>query len=127
MKLHYKPLQVMKNIVTICNTNRKETSLNKTNIKMWNNNINIDHTWFLFSWIQLDIVQDNNGNFLSADEMPIPAMYFILSLVYAMLTFSWGSVLRKAEWVIQVETCSFRKSRGRNYSLIDRAENVCQL
>ncbi|XP_012941569.1 protein GPR107 [Aplysia californica] len=47
--------------------------------------------------LSLDIVQDNNGNYLSAGEMPIPAMYFVMSIVFFILTVAWFSVLRKAE------------------------------
>ncbi|KAK3732504.1 hypothetical protein RRG08_030704 [Elysia crispata] len=51
------------------------------------------------SWVNLSvhIVQDNNGNYLSADEMPIPALYFMFSVVFFILTAVWYSVLRKAE------------------------------
>ncbi|RUS74547.1 hypothetical protein EGW08_017695 [Elysia chlorotica] len=47
--------------------------------------------------LSLNIVQDNNGNYLSADEMPIPALYFMFSVVFFILTAIWFSVLRKAE------------------------------
>ncbi|GFS17571.1 protein GPR107 [Elysia marginata] len=47
--------------------------------------------------LSLHIVQDNNGNYLSADEMPIPALYFMFSVVFFILTAVWFSVLRKAE------------------------------
>ncbi|BFZ20668.1 hypothetical protein BsWGS_23707 [Bradybaena similaris] len=44
----------------------------------------------------VQIIQDNNGNYLSADEMPIPAMYFLFSVVFFVLTLVWFLVLRKA-------------------------------
>ncbi|GFN88404.1 protein gpr107 [Plakobranchus ocellatus] len=47
--------------------------------------------------LTLQIIQDNNGNYLSADEMPIPVLYFMFSIVYFILTAIWYSVLRKAE------------------------------
>ena len=45
----------------------------------------------------MEITEDNNGNFLSAGEMPVPALYFTFCVLFFIAAVSWLSVLRKSK------------------------------
>ncbi|KAJ8300634.1 hypothetical protein KUTeg_022153 [Tegillarca granosa] len=47
--------------------------------------------------ISISMVEDNNGNYLSAGEIPLPYLYFVLTVVYFAAGIVWFCVLRKAE------------------------------
>jgi len=49
---------------------------------------------------QLKVMEDNNGNYLSAGEMPIPTLFFGLCVVYLGVAIFWMVVLRKAKYVV---------------------------
>ena len=42
------------------------------------------------------MIEDNNGNYLSAGEIPIPALFFALCIVYFIAGMVWLTVLRKS-------------------------------
>ncbi|KAL4218634.1 hypothetical protein ACF0H5_021223 [Mactra antiquata] len=45
----------------------------------------------------IDIVEVNkNGNYLSASSMPLPTLYFVLSLLYVIMAIVWNTVLCKS-------------------------------
>ncbi|CAL1530524.1 unnamed protein product [Lymnaea stagnalis] len=46
--------------------------------------------------LSIQIIQKNEFSYLSADEMPIPVLYFVFSVTFFILTVVWFSVLRKA-------------------------------
>nr|ACD80178.1 G protein-coupled receptor [Littorina littorea] len=43
------------------------------------------------------ITEDNNGNFLTAGEMPVPAVYFTFSVLFFIAGVAWLSVLRRSK------------------------------
>ncbi|XP_076436914.1 protein GPR107-like [Babylonia areolata] len=45
----------------------------------------------------LEITEDNNGNFLTAGEMPVPALYFTFSVLFFIAAVAWLSVLRRSQ------------------------------
>ncbi|XP_067662494.1 protein GPR107-like isoform X2 [Haliotis asinina] len=47
--------------------------------------------------LSLEITEDNNGNFLSAGQMPEPALYFTFSLIFFIAACLWLGVLKKSE------------------------------
>lgn len=49
-------------------------------------------TYFLN--FDVDIEENNNGNFLSATEMPLPILYFMMSVLYFLSGLFWVYVLR---------------------------------
>ena len=53
---------------------------------------------FGYSWtrsnLTLDITESNIHNFLSAGEMPLPEMYFALSIIFFLLGVFWISVVK---------------------------------
>lgn len=42
----------------------------------------------------VDIEENNNGNYLSATEMPLPILYFLMSVLYFLSGLVWVYVLR---------------------------------
>lgn len=46
--------------------------------------------------LTMDITEDNNGNFLTAGEMPVPVLYFTFCVLYFIAGVAWLSVLRKS-------------------------------
>nr|KAG5705751.1 hypothetical protein BaRGS_027410 [Batillaria attramentaria] len=47
--------------------------------------------------LMLEIVEDNNGNYLTAGEMPVPALYFTFSILFFITGVAWLSVLRRSK------------------------------
>ncbi|XP_055911249.1 protein GPR107 [Eupeodes corollae] len=45
----------------------------------------------------VDIEENNNGNFLSAGEMPLPALYFMMSLLFFLSGLFWVFILKKSK------------------------------
>lgn len=45
---------------------------------------------------QIDIEENNNGNYLSAGEMPLPALYFMMSLIFFLSGLFWMFLLKKS-------------------------------
>ena len=43
------------------------------------------------------ITEDNNGNFLTAGEMPVPVLYFTFSVLFFITGVAWLSVLRRSK------------------------------
>ncbi|KAK7095551.1 protein GPR107-like [Littorina saxatilis] len=43
------------------------------------------------------ITEDNNGNFLTAGEMPVPAVYFTFSVLFFIAGVAWLSVLHRSK------------------------------
>ncbi|XP_076436650.1 protein GPR107-like [Babylonia areolata] len=46
--------------------------------------------------LTMEIAEDNNGNFLSAGEMPLPALNFTFSVVYFIAAVAWWFLLRRS-------------------------------
>ncbi|XP_041369140.1 protein GPR107-like isoform X3 [Gigantopelta aegis] len=46
--------------------------------------------------LTLEITEDNNGNFLSAGEIPEPAMFFAFSIAFFIASMVWIIVLKKS-------------------------------
>jgi len=46
---------------------------------------------------QVDIEENNNGNYLSAGEMPLPALYFMMSLLFFLSGLFWVFILKKSK------------------------------
>ncbi|KAL8598165.1 hypothetical protein ACOMHN_043236 [Nucella lapillus] len=44
----------------------------------------------------IEITEDNNGNFLTAGEMPVPALYFTFSVLFFIAGTAWLSVLKRS-------------------------------
>ena len=51
----------------------------------------------LFNIFQVDIEENNNGNYLSAGEMPLPALYFMMSLLFFLSGLFWVFILKKSK------------------------------
>ncbi|XP_025112920.1 protein GPR108-like isoform X1 [Pomacea canaliculata] len=47
--------------------------------------------------LSVEIIEENNGNFLTAGEMPVPALYFTFSVVFFIMGVAWFSVLRRSK------------------------------
>ncbi|XP_012254100.2 protein GPR107 isoform X2 [Athalia rosae] len=45
----------------------------------------------------LQIEEDNHGNFLSAGEMPLPALYFMMALLFFLSGCFWVFILKKSK------------------------------
>lgn len=45
----------------------------------------------------VDIEENNSGNYLSAGEMPLPALYFMMSLLFFLSGLFWVFILRKSK------------------------------
>ncbi|KAL7040321.1 hypothetical protein ACKWTF_000356 [Chironomus riparius] len=52
-------------------------------------------TYFLS--FNVDIEENNNGNYLSATEMPLPILYFLMSVIYFLSGLLWIYVLRQSK------------------------------
>ncbi|KAJ9591309.1 hypothetical protein L9F63_002159, partial [Diploptera punctata] len=48
----------------------------------------------------MEIEENNNGNFLSAGEMPLPALYFMMSLLFFLSGCFWVFILRKSKQLL---------------------------
>ncbi|CAD7090007.1 unnamed protein product [Hermetia illucens] len=48
----------------------------------------------------VDIEENNSGNFLSAGEMPLPALYFMMSLLFFLSGLFWVFILKKSRHVV---------------------------
>lgn len=46
---------------------------------------------------QVDIVENNMGNYLSAGEMPLPSLYFMMSLLFFLSGLFWLFLLKKSK------------------------------
>jgi hypothetical protein len=44
----------------------------------------------------MEITEDNNGNFLSAGEIPVPNLFFMFCVLFFITGVAWLSVLRKS-------------------------------
>lgn len=53
------------------------------------------NTYFLS--FNVDIEENNNGNYLSATEMPLPILYFLMSVIYFLSGLLWIYVLRQSK------------------------------
>lgn len=49
--------------------------------------------------LQFDVTieENNSGNFLSAGEMPLPALYFMMSLLFFLSGLFWVFILKKSK------------------------------
>ncbi|XP_053658310.1 protein GPR107 [Anopheles marshallii] len=45
----------------------------------------------------VDIEENNSGNYLSAGEMPLPALYFMMSVLFFLSGLFWVFILRKSK------------------------------
>lgn len=45
----------------------------------------------------VDIEENNSGNFLSAGEMPLPALYFMMSILFLLSGLFWVFILKKSK------------------------------
>lgn len=48
----------------------------------------------------VDIEENNRGNFLSAGEMPLPALYFMMSLLFFLSGLFWVFILKKSRHTV---------------------------
>ncbi|KAH8274227.1 hypothetical protein KR018_009079 [Drosophila ironensis] len=48
----------------------------------------------------VDIEENNNGNYLSAGEMPLPALYFLMSLLFFFSGLFWVFILKKSKHTV---------------------------
>ncbi|XP_068158710.1 protein GPR107 [Drosophila tropicalis] len=48
----------------------------------------------------VDIEENNNGNYLSAGEMPLPALYFMMSLLFFLSGLFWVFILKKSKHTV---------------------------
>ncbi|KAH8344696.1 hypothetical protein KR067_003837 [Drosophila pandora] len=48
----------------------------------------------------VDIEENNNGNYLSAGEMPLPALYFMMSLLFFFSGLFWVFILKKSKHTV---------------------------
>lgn len=48
------------------------------------------------SKFQIDIEEANKSNFLSAGEMPLPELYFMMSLIFFLSGLFWVFLLKKS-------------------------------
>ena len=46
---------------------------------------------------ELKLEENNSGNYLSASEMPLPALYFMMSILFFMSGLLWVFILRKSK------------------------------
>lgn len=44
-----------------------------------------------------EIIENNHGNFLSAGEMPLPGLYFMMSLLFFLSGLFWVYMLRRSK------------------------------
>jgi hypothetical protein len=51
----------------------------------------------MFIFLQLEIEENNSGNYLSAGEMPLPALYFMMSILFFLSGCFWVFILRKSK------------------------------
>ncbi|XP_046362266.1 protein GPR107-like [Haliotis rufescens] len=63
----------------------------------FHNCYNYDHKAKSMVNLSLEITEDNNGNFLSAGQMPEPALYFTFSLIFFIAACLWLGVIKKSE------------------------------
>lgn len=47
--------------------------------------------------LQIQISEINNGNFLSAGEMPLPILYFVMSLLFFLSGCFWVFILKRSK------------------------------
>ena len=55
-----------------------------------------------YFWIGLpvQVVERNpDDNYLSAGEMPLPALYFMMALLFLLSAAFWFFLLKKSKWV----------------------------
>jgi len=45
----------------------------------------------------LEIEENNSGNYLSAGEMPLPALYFMMSVLFFLSGCFWLFILHKSK------------------------------
>ncbi|XP_039498642.1 protein GPR107 isoform X2 [Drosophila santomea] len=57
------------------------------------------HTSKIMSF-NVDIEENNNGNYLSAGEMPLPALYFMMSLLFFLSGLFWVFILKKSKHTV---------------------------
>lgn len=50
-------------------------------------------------FLQIEILENNGGNYLSAGEMPLPALYFMMALLFFLSGTFWVFILRKSKYV----------------------------
>ncbi|TMW52137.1 hypothetical protein DOY81_002772 [Sarcophaga bullata] len=48
----------------------------------------------------VDIEENNNGNYLSAGEMPLPALYLMMSLLFFLSGLFWVFILKKSKHTV---------------------------
>lgn len=50
-------------------------------------------------YLNFDVVieENNSGNFLSAGEMPLPALYFMMSVLFLLSGLFWVYILRSSK------------------------------
>lgn len=53
-------------------------------------------TYLILICLQINIRENNDGNFLSAGEMPLPALYFMMALLFLLSGSFWVFILRKS-------------------------------
>jgi hypothetical protein len=49
--------------------------------------------------LQMEIKEINNDNFLSAGEMPLPELYFMMALLFFLSGCFWVFLLKKSKYV----------------------------
>ena len=52
--------------------------------------------------MSIRIEERNLESYLSAGEMPLPTIYFVLSLLFCLLGIIWISLIRKTEKVVRI-------------------------
>lgn len=48
----------------------------------------------------VDIEESNRGSFLSAGEMPLPALYFMMAILFLLSGLFWVFILRKSRHTV---------------------------
>ena len=53
---------------------------------------------FVSFFVQINIEERNDDNYLSAGDIPIPILFFILSIVFFIAGIIWMIILRRVKY-----------------------------
>lgn len=59
----------------------------------------VQSTYMFILLLQIEVTETNGDNYLSAGEMPLPMLYFIMSTVFLASGCFWVGVLCKSKYV----------------------------
>lgn len=54
----------------------------------------------MYFYFKVDIEETNGGSYLSAGEMPLPALYFMMSILFCLSGLFWIFILKTSKYVL---------------------------